>query len=230
MARTNLKYIAIIFISSLLVIYAGILLLRNSSNTTRPATPSLESNFSSSTITTSSIDTGSSQTEIQFLSAPIDNALARVTKKPFSIKVSPGNSPVSPERFSGYHTGVDFETTSTEQKIDVSIYAVCSGPLVLKRYASGYGGLAVQACQISGEDVTVVYGHLKLLSIIANVGQELKAGEKLGILGKGYSAETDGERKHLHLAIHKGKNINLLGYVSKTQDLKNWIDVMTLLK
>ncbi|NTU99252.1 hypothetical protein HGA64_04600 [Candidatus Falkowbacteria bacterium] len=43
---------------------------------------------------------------------PISDALSRVTKKPFGIKVSPKNSSVSPERFTGYHTGVDFETTS----------------------------------------------------------------------------------------------------------------------
>jgi len=161
---------------------------------------------------------------------PISSALSRVTKKPFGIYITAQNSPVSPERFSGYHIGVDFETTVEEQNIDVPIYAICDGSLALKKYATGYGGVAVQSCQIDGSDVTVVYGHLRLNSITGEVGQEFKAGDKIAVLGKGYSTETDGERKHLHLGIHKGKDINLLGYVQKTDELTNWLDVTTFLK
>src|SRR3989344_2738795 len=104
---------------------------------------------------------------------PIDRVLKRVTKKPFGIKISPKDSPVSPERFSGYHTGVDFETFSDEQKKDIPIFAVCPGKLVLKKYASGYGGVAAQSCQIENQDVTVVYGHLRLSSISRKFGQAL---------------------------------------------------------
>jgi murein DD-endopeptidase MepM/ murein hydrolase activator NlpD len=161
---------------------------------------------------------------------PIDNFESRITKKPFGIKVSPGNSPVSPERFSGYHTGTDFETTADEQNTDVSIFAICDGNLILKKQASGYGGVVVQTCKIHNEDMTIIYGHLKLSSINTQTNQFLKAGDKIGILGKGYSSETDGERKHLHLAIHKGKGINLLGYVQNQNDLNNWIDPISVLK
>ena len=164
------------------------------------------------------------------ISEPIDNALNRVTKKPFGIKVSPNDSPVSPEKFSGYHTGVDFETFPNEQDSVVNIYAVCAGSLLLKKYAIGYGGVAVQQCSVEGSDVTVVYGHLKLDSITAKIGQNLNQGEEIGILGKGYSTETDGERKHLHLGIHKGKTVSLLGYVQAKSQLDSWIDPMTLLK
>ncbi len=167
---------------------------------------------------------------VTILSEPISNALSRVTKKPFGIKVSPSDSPVSPERFSGYHTGVDFETLAEEQNIEVPIYAVCPGQLVFKKYVSGYGGVAVQSCQINGSDTTVLYGHLKLSSIAAKLNQQLAAGEHIGILGAGYSAETDGERKHLHLGIHKGKTITLLGYVQRPEELDKWIDALTLLK
>ena len=38
---------------------------------------------------------------------PIGQTEERITKKPFGIKISPENSPISPERFSGYHTGID---------------------------------------------------------------------------------------------------------------------------
>lgn len=163
-------------------------------------------------------------------SKPIERALERVTKKPFGIKISPKDSPVSPEKFSGYHTGVDFETFSDEKDIDIAVYAICSGPLVMKKYASGYGGVAVQSCNINNEDVTVIYGHLRLSSIATKVHQTIEQGKKIGVLGMGYSAETNGERKHLHLGIHKGKNIVLLGYAQKQEELNRWIDALTLLK
>ena len=161
---------------------------------------------------------------------PINNARARVTKKPFGIKVSPENSPVSPERFYGYHTGVDFEIFSGEEDTDISIYAICTGPLILKRYVSGYGGAAVQQCTLDNNDVSVLYGHLKLSSISAELDQTLNQGMQIGILGQGYSKETDGERKHLHLGIHKGKTVNLLGYVQDPGSLNEWIDALTLIK
>jgi murein DD-endopeptidase MepM/ murein hydrolase activator NlpD len=156
---------------------------------------------------------------------PISSALSRVTKKPFGIKVSPGHSPVTPEKFSGYHTGVDFETTVAEQNIDVPVYALCDGNLLEKKTATGYGGVVVQKCTLSGQIVTIIYGHLKLSSVSAKIGAKLQAGTQIGILGKAYSTETDGERKHLHLGIHKGSSINILGYVKYKSSLKDWLDV-----
>ncbi|MDD2807909.1 MAG: M23 family metallopeptidase [Patescibacteria group bacterium] len=161
---------------------------------------------------------------------PLSYALSRVTKKPFAINVSPQRSPVSPEKFSGFHTGVDFEAQINEQDSEVSIYAICTGVLAQKKYASGYGGVMVQRCKINGEDVTVIYGHLRLNSITAKVGDNIEGNKKIGVLGKGYSAETDGERKHLHLGIHQGTTINILGYVKDQSQLRDWIDVATLLR
>ncbi len=156
---------------------------------------------------------------------PLDHALDRVTKKPFGLYVTPKNSPVSPEKFSGYHTGVDFETTVAEANVDIPVFTICGGPLRLKKWATGYGGVAVQQCTLNSQLVTVVYGHLQLASIHAVIGEKLSQGEKLGILGKGNSTETDGERKHLHLGIHKGALINILGYVQNKSQLTNWLDV-----
>jgi hypothetical protein len=162
------------------------------------------------------------------LAEPMVNALGRVTKKPFSIKISPQTSPVQPERFSGYHTGVDFETTADEQKVDVPIYAICEGKLLLKKYATGYGGVAVQACKINNQDATIVYGHLRLTSITAKLDQNLKVGEQLAVLGTGFSKETDNERKHLHLGLHLGKTITLLGYAQNKNQLNQWLDFVKL--
>ncbi|KKQ45690.1 MAG: hypothetical protein US63_C0012G0025 [Candidatus Moranbacteria bacterium GW2011_GWC2_37_8] len=162
--------------------------------------------------------------KIIVFSEPIEKASERVTKKNFGIYVTPKNSPVQPEKFQGYHTGVDFEIFPGEEESDVFVKVICTGRLLSKRFASGYGGVATQECQLEDAPVVVVYGHLNLESIKHDSGDRLNAGDDLAILGKGYSAQTDGERKHLHLAIHKGNAINILGYVKNREQLSSWID------
>ena len=159
----------------------------------------------------------------------IARAAERVTLKPFGIKISPANSPVKNEKFAGYHSGVDFETFPDEANIDVPIFALCTGELLVKRTASGYGGVVVQTCTINEEPVTVIYGHIRLSSVTSAVGTIVNQGNQIAVLGAGFSTETDGERKHLHLGIHRGENVAIAGYVSTEAELKNWIDVMTVL-
>ncbi len=163
------------------------------------------------------------------LALPLSSAAERITKKPFGIKVSPQNSPIQPEKFSGYHTGVDFEIFPGEENIDVPVSVICQGILIYKNYVKGYGGVAIEKCTINQEVVTVLYGHLKLSSITNRVGDELFTDAKIAILGKAYSQETDGERKHLHLSIHKSSAIELRGYVSKVSELSAWIDPQKIL-
>ena len=159
-------------------------------------------------------------------SAPIGRAAERATKKSFGIYVGPGHSPVNPERFRGYHTGIDFETFPNEKNTAVAVSAICTGKIVRRGVISGYGGAVVQACTLNQEPITVVYGHLSIKSVTSTVGQVLKQGTAFAILGKGYSTETAGERKHLHLSIHKGKTVDVRGYVLKKSELKNWVDFL----
>jgi murein DD-endopeptidase MepM/ murein hydrolase activator NlpD len=156
--------------------------------------------------------------------APLPSSGDRVIKKPFGIFITPQNSPVQPEKFRGYHTGADFEIFPEELNIDVPVSAVCSGKLALKKYASGYGGVAVQSCNLNGSPITIIYGHLKLASISASSGDDIKTGDIIGILGADKSNETNGERKHLHLGFHKGSSISILGYVQSQSELSGWID------
>lgn len=156
--------------------------------------------------------------------APLSRVLERVTKKPFGIYITPQTSPVQPEKFQGYHTGTDFEIFPEELKADVPVKAVCSGKLVMKKYVSGYGGVMVESCELNKNPITVIYGHLKLASISKSTGENIIAGETLGILGANKSIETDGERKHLHLGFHKGAAINILGYVQSKSALSDWLD------
>lgn len=160
---------------------------------------------------------------------PISKAKERVTKKSFGTYITPENSPVSPEKFKGYHTGVDFEILFGEENSDIPVFAICDGPLLQKRTATGFGGVMVQSCNLDHQKVTVVYGHLDLASITKNVKDSIKQGEQIGILGQP-PTETDGERKHLHLSVHTGTQIELKGYVPTKAALSAWLDPMRFIK
>lgn len=163
--------------------------------------------------------------------APLKNFATRVTKKSFGIHITKADSPVQPERFAGYHTGTDFEMLPGEEEAMMPIQAICTGPVVVARQADGYGGVMVQSCVIDGEAVTVLYGHLAftLSSIQIIPGTHLEAGQTFATLGTAFSDETDGERRHLHLSIHKGTAAVLAGYVQTEKELDAWIDPMTIL-
>lgn len=155
---------------------------------------------------------------------PLENAEKRIIKKPFGIYITPNNSPISPERFSGYHTGIDYEIFENETNSKVNVYAIRAGKILQKKNVSGYGGVVIQKSELDGQTITILYGHLDLSSIKQKVGDSLKKGEEFAVLGDAFSTETDGERKHLHLGIHKGSEINLKGYVGSESELKDWID------
>ncbi|PLX20847.1 hypothetical protein C0584_03620 [Candidatus Parcubacteria bacterium] len=154
----------------------------------------------------------------------LDYSIKRITKKEFGTYVDENNSPVQNERFQGYHTGVDFEVYPGEKNIEVQVESVCDGPLVYKDYVSGYGGVVIQECTIDNEKTTVLYGHLALESILKSQGDNLVKGTYLGNLGEDKSVETDGERRHLHLSVHKGEEIELAGYTSSLSSLSEWRD------
>lgn len=159
---------------------------------------------------------------------PLDNFSQRITKKPFGKYITPEMSSVQPEKFSGFHTGIDFEILSGEENADVLVRAICDGSVLVKQRVSGYGGVFIQSCTINEQPETVLYGHLALESISLSIGDYIKGGDSIGFLGAGNSYDTDGERKHLHLGIHKGSEINYRGYVATESELGAWIDFETV--
>lgn len=161
---------------------------------------------------------------------PMDRITERVTKKPFGIFIDSKVSPVQPERFRGYHTGVDFETFDEEATIDIPVRAICDGEILEQRFVSGYGGVVVTSCAFDHQPVTVVYGHLAIASFLLEIGDSIRGGEELGMLGTGGSRETDGERKHLHLGVHRGSAIDFRGYVSTERELAQWINPMLVFR
>jgi len=90
--------------------------------------------------------------------------------------------------------------------------------------------VAIQECLLENQVVTVLYGHLRLSSIKKNPGDYLAPGDLIGLLGNGESTETDGQRKHLHLGIHKGNATKLAGYTARQSQLSEWIDILDVLE
>ncbi|MBU1177611.1 M23 family metallopeptidase [Patescibacteria group bacterium] len=160
---------------------------------------------------------------------PISDAENRITKKPFGIKISLTNSPVQPEKFSGYHTGTDFEIRENELNREVMINAICTGEIAKRQHVTGYGGVIVQECLINEEEVRVIYGHLSLDKEIAQSGDNLTAGKGLAVLAEQGSVDAGGERKHLHLGIYRGDIVDWRGYVPTEKELEQWVDPESIL-
>jgi murein DD-endopeptidase MepM/ murein hydrolase activator NlpD len=156
---------------------------------------------------------------------PIDEFKSRITKKPFGIHITPATSPVQPERFSGYHTGVDVEYGDVSAA--VPIRAVARGRVVRAGTVSGYGGVVVIEHTLPAQTVLALYGHLKPSRLPA-VGATVSAGQEIGVLGEGGTPETDGERKHLHFAILTSTTLDLRGYVANQAELGRWLNPLTL--
>jgi len=83
-------------------------------------------------------------------------------------------------------------------------------------------------CNINNEDLYILYGHLNPASLIPK-NSEVKKGQQIAVLGKGYTEETDGERKHLHFSIHKG-SLDLRGYVQYQDKLSGWYNPIDFYK
>lgn len=126
--------------------------------------------------------------------------------------------------FSGYHDGDDLEILENETNSQVPVVAISDGTVASISTVSGYGGLLVLNTNISDSDYTLYYGHIDLGSSNLKTGEAVKAGQFLANLGSECSVQTSGERKHLHFAIHKGKSIDVRGYVPDLNQLANWVN------
>lgn len=159
--------------------------------------------------------------------APIDEFYERITKKPFGIYITPQTSPVQPDRFEGYHTGVDIEYEGIVREIPVR--AITSGKVILSKFASGYGGVIILRHNINDEDLFVLYGHLDPKSMLPQRTQVTK-GQIIGFLGEGRTEETDGARKHLHFAMLKKNSLDIRGYAQNKEELEGWYDPLEFYK
>lgn len=165
------------------------------------------------------------------LSWPLPGAASRPTPLHFGLYVTPdpNQNPIDPpERFTGYHAATDFETYLGERNKKIPVYAICDGKILFSGESEGYGGLITQSCRINEENVTVIYGHLGIESLIGS-GVDVSAGQQIAILGAAKSKDSGDTRKHLHLGIHRGGG-DVRGYVQTEAELSQFIDPMTLLR
>ncbi len=163
------------------------------------------------------------------LHEPLSNAQKRIAKKPFGIYITPESSPVSPERFTGFHTGTDFEVTTEELEQEVAVFTFCTGKIERLERISGYGGVIIQSCTIEDRPVLVLYGHVSLADeFLPKIGDIVPAGARLTRLADPYSQDSGGERKHLHLGIVKGEQVDYRGYVDTQAELEKWLDYKNL--
>ena len=150
---------------------------------------------------------------------PVENFTARITKKSFGIYITPDTSPVQPDRFTGFHAGIDAEYDDVSG--DVPVRAIAAGRVMVSQFVRGYGGVVVIEHTLNGQTLQALYGHLDSASMVSS-GSEVSPGETLGILGEGGTEETDGARKHLHFALLKSEKLDLRGYVREEQELSGW--------
>ena len=133
-------------------------------------------------------------------------------------------------RFVGFHTGVDVEIDWADSLADVPVYAIYNGEVNKVEFATGYGGVVIINHNFAGRPVWGVYGHLRLRDIKVKSGDKVTPGQLIGYLGQGYSGETDGERKHLHLSLYNGAIPDIRGYVDTSPELANWFNPTEFLK
>lgn len=170
---------------------------------------------------------GGSDPPVNAVIEPVDEFYERITKKPFGIYITPQTSPVQPDKFAGYHTGVDIEYGDVSY--DVPVRAITDGKVILSKYASGYGGVIVIRHEASAENILALYGHLDPKSMLS-ARTDVEKGQIIGFLGEDKTEETDGARKHLHFAILEKNEIDIRGYVKTKKELRGWYDPMEFYK
>lgn len=110
-----------------------------------------------------------------------------------------------------------------------AIYAISSGTISYIGPVAGYGGLILE--KINNEDITALYGHLKLSNLNLKAGDKIITGQVIAYLGDAFNTETGGERKHLHFGIYKGQDLYFKGYENIYVELSNkWLDPLMYLE
>lgn len=86
----------------------------------------------------------------------------------------------------------------------------------------------MQSCTINREAVTVLYGHLTIADLSKKSAKTL-TGNVVATLAPARSHDSDGNRKHLHLSIHRGTEVQALGYVQTEEVPSSHINSATII-
>lgn len=93
------------------------------------------------------------------------------------------------------HHGIDIAKTGV-----VPVKAVADGVVTKSYYSSSYGEVIFIEHTINGEKYEMVYAHLREGSRAYQVGDKVKAGDQIGLMGN--TGVSTGQ--HLHFETHKG--------------------------
>jgi len=126
------------------------------------------------------------------------------------------------DRFTGYHAGDDIEYQ--EETKEVPVISIADGTVAFIGKVSGYGGLIIIKYSIDGKTYHALYGHIDLSSSDLKKGDPVDSGQFLANLGDNKSAETDGERKHLHFGLYEGEELRYRGYETNQEKVSTWIN------
>jgi hypothetical protein len=94
-----------------------------------------------------------------------------------------------------FHSGTDFAKTGRQE-----IKAAAAGKVVKSYVSSSYGECIIVRHNIKGETWETLYAHMLSGSRRVNVGDLVKQGEVIGLMG----STGDSTGQHLHFEIHKG--------------------------
>jgi murein DD-endopeptidase MepM/ murein hydrolase activator NlpD len=101
---------------------------------------------------------------------------------------------------SSNHKGIDF-TPGT----GTPIFAMADGVVTTAEYAGAYGQHVVITHEIDGQKVTSLYAHMQSGSSPLQVGQQVKVGDLVGLVGRTGAATG----AHLHFEITlDGENVD----------------------
>lgn len=113
-----------------------------------------------------------------------------------------------------WHQGVDLSRTPNT---NVEIVASADGEVIRAGVLGTYGYVVMIKHSIKGKRMDTNYAHLKAGSIKVKVGQKVKQGQVIGIMGSTGSSTAP----HLHYEIHNGawlagqpNSVNPMNYIS----------------
>jgi hypothetical protein len=102
-------------------------------------------------------------------------------------------------------------------------YAVATFPTLSRVYAEG--NIEEFASKLNAALRHIIFWSLPAIALVI----VLRAHIVRTVLGAARSYDSGGNRKHLHFAIHLGKELQMLGYVQQEKELETYRDPSTIL-
>lgn len=130
----------------------------------------------------------------------------------------------------GKHLGQDFYV-----KVGTPVFSIADGKIVYSSLHSGskenrnWGNVVIIAHKLEGEIIFALYGHLG--KRLVETGAKVKAGQKIGTIGKKNTPENGWWEEHLHFGIYKGQfEGKILSGFDPPGKIKDWLDPVEFLK